>query len=285
MAKENLKQRKKIFRNIILSLIVLFIAWIIWGNITIETDHFEIKSPRLPQEFSGYKIAQISDLHNAEFGKNNSRLISILQEEQPDIIVITGDLIDSNRTDIDIAYTFVEQAVTIAPCYYVTGNHEAWARTQYGMLEEKMTSAGVTILHDQIISLEKNDSDIQMMGVDDPDFSGYDEYSFETQLPETKNQDDYMILLSHRPEFFDSYVEKNIDLVLSGHAHGGQFRLPFIGGLIAPNQGLFPKYDAGLYRENGTHMVVSRGIGNSVIPVRFNDRPEVVIVTLTRDEA
>ena len=94
----------------------------------------------------------------------------------------------------------------------------------------------------------------------------------------------FTILLSHRPEYFETYVEAGLDLVLSGHAHGGQFRLPFAGGLAAPNQGLFPEYDSGLYTEGSTNMVVSRGIGNSVIPVRFNNRPEVIIVELQKGE-
>ena len=90
----------------------------------------------------------------------------------------------------------------------------------------------------------------------------------------------YAILLSHRPELFETYAACGVDLVLSGHAHGGQFRLPFIGGLIAPNQGLFPKYDAGLFTDGNTNMIVSRGIGNSIIPIRFNNRPEIVLLEL-----
>ena len=91
---------------------------------------------------------------------------------------------------------------------------------------------------------------------------------------------EYTILLSHRPELFDLYVETEMDLVFSGHAHGGQFRLPFVGGLVAPNQGFFPKYDAGQFNEENTTMIVSRGVGNSIIPIRFNNRPEIVLVTL-----
>ena len=100
-----------------------------------------------------------------------------------------------------------------------------------------------------------------------------------TKLNQLKNEQ-YTILLSHRPELFDVYVEYDMDIVFSGHAHGGQFRLPFIGGLVAPNQGLFPKYDAGLFVEDNTHMIVSKGIGNSIIPMRFNNRPEVIVITL-----
>ena len=91
----------------------------------------------------------------------------------------------------------------------------------------------------------------------------------------------YVVLLSHRPELFNSYVENNVDLVFSGHAHGGQFRIPFIGGIVAPNQGVFPKYDAGIFTEGNTNMVVSKGVGNSIIPFRVNNRPEVILIELT----
>ena len=100
------------------------------------------------------------------------------------------------------------------------------------------------------------------------------------EIESAENREEYKILLSHRPEVFDTYVEKKMNLVLCGHAHGGQFRLPLIGGMIAPNQGLFPKYDGGIYEKESTTMVVSRGIGNSIIPVRFNNRPEVVMIVL-----
>ena len=106
-----------------------------------------------------------------------------------------------------------------------------------------------------------------------------------TKLDElADDQAGYTILLSHRPELFDTYVSGEIDLVLSGHAHGGQFRLPFIGGLYAPGQGFFPKYDAGMYSKETTSMVVSRGLGNSIIPLRFNNRPEIVLIELTGEK-
>ena len=125
------------------------------------------------------------------------------------------------------------------------------------------------------------------MGIKDPDF--YDATESDTRKILTKEvitefeytEEDFTLLLSHRPELFDVYTEAGLDLILTGHAHGGQFRLPFIGGLAAPNQGLFPKYDAGVFSENDTHMVVSRGIGNSIIPLRFNNPPEIVVVKLT----
>lgn len=274
-------KRKVIFFIILLLFIV--IAWLVWSNKTIKTTDITVSSNNLPIEFNDYKIAHISDLHNAEFGENNSKIIDILKNQNPDIIAVTGDLVDSNHTNIDIAVSFMKQAVKIAPCFYVTGNHEAWTE-QYDKLESKLIECGVNVLHDTYFDLEKNGAKIKLVGIDDPSFTkGYElteESIIETKLKEFELEDSYTILLSHRPEYFKTYVNSNIDLVLTGHAHGGQFRLPFIGGLVAPNQGLFPKYDSGLFTENNTNMVVSRGIGNSIIPVRINNRSEVIMIKL-----
>ena len=274
-------KRKVIFFIILLLFIV--IAWLVWSNKTVKTTDIIVSSNNLPTEFNNYKIAHISDFHNAEFGEKNSKIIDILKNQNPDIIAVTGDLVDSNHTNIDIAVSFMKQAVKIAPCFYVTGNHEAWTE-QYDELESKLIECGVNVLHDTYFYLEKNSTKIKLVGIDDPSFTkGYElteESIIETKLKEFELEDSYTILLSHRPEYFKTYVNSNIDLVLTGHAHGGQFRLPFIGGLVAPNQGLFPKYDSGLFTENNTNMVVSRGIGNSIIPVRINNRPEVIMIKL-----
>lgn len=287
--------RKKIVpikRNIILSMLQcvnILVAWTVWGNTALMVSTISISSSHIPAAFSGFRIAQISDLHNAEFGKNNAELLKLLSESRPDIIVITGDLIDANHTDVGIALGFAQESVRIAPTYYVTGNHEA-ASPQYDTLKAGLEEAGVIVLEDEAVSLERNGETITLLGLGDPDFTVKGDMFGETSAmvsTKLKNLDDgeggYTILLSHRPELFETYVNCSIDLVFAGHAHGGQFRLPFIGGVIAPNQGLFPKYDAGLYTDGGTNMVVSRGIGNSIIPLRFNNRPEIVLVELNAE--
>lgn len=248
-----------------------------------------ISSSRIPSAFSGFRIAQVSDLHNAEFGKNNTRLLQMLSENTPDIIVITGDLVDSQHTDIDIALDFVKEAVQIAPVYYVTGNHEA-SLSQYDKLRTGLETIGVAVLEDKAIQLEHDGEKITLIGLSDPVFTirgdmfGEVPAMVSTKLSDLMDvENSYTILLSHRPELFETYVNCDVDLVLSGHAHGGQFRLPFVGGLVAPDQGLFPKYDAGLYTDGNTNMVVSRGIGNSIIPLRFNNRPEIVFVELSTE--
>lgn len=278
------KARKRIWAIVFSAFIFLFTLWMIWSNVTVGITHYIAASKNLPHDFDHYKIAVVSDLHNASFGNGNDIIVETIRSEQPDIIAVTGDLVDANRTDIEISIDLIEELVKIAPCYYVTGNHEAWIGAQYQELEKQLLELGVVVLHDAVCSLNNGNSYIQIAGLDDPDFTDRDtvvqESILRTKLQQMNLTDDYCVLLSHRPETFHAYVSENIDLVLSGHAHGGQFRIPFVGGVVAPNQGLFPQFDAGTYAENNTTMIVSRGIGNSIIPVRFNNRPEIVIVEL-----
>lgn len=266
------------------ALLMILAIWIFWGNTALEVNEYTISSSKLPDAFDGFRIAQVSDLHNEEFGKDNGNLLTLLRKAEPDIIVITGDLVDSRNTDIGIALRFAEDAMQIAPCYYVTGNHEARI-PEYKALKTGLASAGVVVLENQRMELARNGETIALIGVDDPSFQtdyllGDSAAVMSGALKELTENDAYTILLSHRPELFDVYAESGVDLVFSGHAHGGQFRLPFIGGLAAPNQGLFPKYDSGLYTNGSTNMLVSRGIGNSIIPIRFNNRPEIIVVEL-----
>ena len=276
--------RKKKILCVLAGMILILILWTAWGNTALELNTYTIHSRELPDAFDGYRIAQVSDLHNAEFGAGNQRLLEMLREAEPDMIAITGDLIDSRRTDLAVALAFAEEAVQIAPCYYVSGNHEARV-SEYQELKAGLAAAGVTVLDDAQVKIEVSGESITVIGVNDPSFSADylsgDAAVIDQKLSELVAEDPgFTLLLSHRPELFDIYVAHDMDLVLTGHAHGGQFRLPLIGGLVAPNQGLFPKYDAGLYSEGNTNMIVSRGIGNSIIPVRFNNRPEVVLIEL-----
>lgn len=279
------KKRKSIILAVVAAILFALIAWIIWGNTALELNTYTISSSKLPQSFDGYRIAHVSDLHNAEMGKDNEKLLSMLRDADPDMIAITGDLIDSRHTDIEVALQFLRAAAKIAPCYYVTGNHEARI-SEYDELKEAMEAAGVTVLEDAQTEISLTGEFITLIGVNDPSYQtdylfGDAKTVMNTKLEELHTeQDRFTILLSHRPELFETYVDHDLDLVLSGHAHGGQFRLPFIGGLVAPNQGLFPEYDAGIYTEGNTNMLVSRGIGNSILPFRINNRPEVILIEL-----
>ena len=280
-----MKRKSKTILTLISFLLIILIGWTLWGNAALEVNEYEIVSDRIPQVFDGFRIVQVSDLHNAEFGEGNSKLIQLLSQTEPDIILLTGDLIDSRHTNIKIALAFAREAMKIAPVYFVSGNHEARV-SEYEDLKMGLAEAGVIVLENQKVEITREGESITLMGIDDPSFQenylfgdaeGIAKQSIETLQRES---DEYTVLLSHRPELFELYVETGMDLVFSGHAHGGQFRLPFIGGLVAPNQGFFPKYDAGLFSEENTTMIVSRGVGNSIVPLRFNNRPEIIVVML-----
>lgn len=251
---------------------------------TIESVHYEIASYRLPHSFNGFKIAQISDLHCIQSKKQADKLLDLLHQTNPDIIVFTGDIIDETTFDYSLTYTFLHNVAQIAPTYAVNGNHEAWLpELIYHSFEDKLNTLGIPILHNQDIKLTNNNDVIYLYGVDDPDFlDRSDVYANEImahQLDDIPTQS-FTLLLSHRPELFDCYVAKNIDLVLTGHAHGGQIRLPFIGALLAPNQPLFPPYTNGVYTSQHTTMIVSTGIGTSKLPLRINNPSQVVCITL-----
>ena len=267
--------------------LILIAIWIVRGNNQIKLTEYIITSTKVPESFTCFEIAQISDLHNAELGEENSKLLELLSEVEPHIIVLTGDLIDSRQTDIEIALDFAGKAVEISPVYYVSGNHEARV-PEYEELKMGLTEAGVTVLENQKVQITRNGEGITLMGIQDPSFRtdylfGDAESVSRQAISELQNESDgFTVLLSHRPELFDLYVDTGVDLVFSGHAHGGQFRIPFVGGLVAPNQGFFPKYDAGQFIEENTTMIVSRGVGNSIIPFRINNPPEIVVVELKR---
>ena len=279
------KKKKFIFLAVAAAVLVALVIWIAWGNTALELNTYTVSSSKLPQSFDGYRIAHVSDLHNAEMGKDNEKLLTILRDADPDMIAITGDLIDSRSTNVEIALNFIREAVKIAPCYYVTGNHEARVN-EYDELKSGMESAGVIVLEDAQTEISLDGDTITLIGVNDPSYQtdylfGDSETVMNTKLEELRTENgEFTVLLSHRPELFDAYTDHGMDLVLSGHAHGGQFRLPFIGGVVAPNQGLFPEYDAGIYTEGNTNMLVSRGVGNSILPFRINNRPEVILIEL-----
>ena len=281
MTKKRRRCRRRILRvfGVILILIAALIAWAAIDSRNIDVTRFTVSGA--PEAFSGFKIVQISDLHNAEFGTDNQKLIDILKSEAPDAIVITGDLIDARRTNTEIAESFARRCMEIADCYYVPGNHEARLGGTYDAFESALIADGVNVLRNGSVRIRKGMDAIRIVGADDPAFAkASDAITNLDAALEALSSDDFTILLAHRPELIDEYSKWGIDLVLSGHAHGGQIRLPGIGGLYAPGQGFFPKYTSGNYTVGDTEMIVSRGIGNSAFPLRVNDRPEVVIVTL-----
>lgn len=274
---------------VLIFLICLFIFFALQNNAITVTSNTYTNS-KLPQAFQGYTILQVSDLHNKNFG---GRLVEEINGINPDIIVITGDLIDRRNTKIDIAVKFIEDINSIAPIYYVSGNHEQLSN-DFGRLKKELEELNVNIIDNGYAVLSKGKDQVGILGIADPailqregnylwaDNSQYVKDSLEELLKEIDT--DFNILLSHRPEEFKIYSTMNIDLVFCGHAHGGQVRIPFVGGLIAPHQGFFPKYTSGMYNDGRTSMVVSRGLGNSLFPLRVFNPPELVVVTLNKEK-
>lgn len=286
-----LKNNPKIVKRALSVILTLFLAFSIvtvWGNITLSVEKFNIETDKIEIE-NGYKIAHISDYHNTKNTFLNEAVLSSLKAEKPDIIVLTGDLVDCRKTDIQKGVDFVSKIIEIAPVYYVTGNHECNisidSQSAFDNMLKDLEALGVEALRGEgsVITLP-NKEKINIFGIDDP-------YFHCGSASEVKDATDSLcsffdvdknelnILLAHHPEQLDIYSKYNFDLVYSGHAHGGQGRL-FGVGLIAPDQGLFPKYSSGLYEENGTTLVVSRGIGNSIAPVRIFDRPHLIYTVI-----
>lgn len=286
----NTKKQKYIKLAVTLSIVIVIILFCNFQNKHLETTHYTYAAEQLGADLEGYRIVQISDLHNAKFGKNNQKLVDRIRECEPDMIVLTGDLVDSNHTNVDRAVQFVDEIVKICPVYYVTGNHEYWLEaSEYDELMSGLTGAGAVILDDQVVEISRGDAKIRLVGLGDRSLSdgtlgtllndqaGQKE---ETADNENSGEKELTVVLAHEPQYLARYASAGVDLVLSGHAHGGQFRLPFVGGIVAPDQGFLPEYTAGEYYMNGTEMIVSRGLGNSVIPVRLFNYPEIVCVEL-----
>ncbi|MDV3427636.1 MAG: DUF1294 domain-containing protein [Bacillota bacterium] len=272
--------------GILLIILIHLVIFIYLGNNIISISRFSIESRNIPTEFNGYKIVQISDLHNKVFFENNNRLVNIIKNEKPDAIFFTGDIADRRNYSEDNIMLLMEKIKTYAPVYFVTGNNEILSG-KFSSLEKKLKACGVIVLRNISVLVKRGSSEIYISGIDDPviNKSEYEENYKDTsfakeEIEKIKKDGSYNILLSHRPELFKLYADEKIDLIFTGHAHGGQVILPFLGGVIAPNQGFFPEYYKGVYRNEDTSMVVSRGLGNSLAPVRLFNLPEIVIVNL-----
>jgi len=272
----------------IVLLIILVPVGILYidSNTRLVTTEFDLYYANLPDSFDGYRIALLADIHGVEHGENNERLTEAVRAAKPDIIVIAGDLIDRFQTSkpvekqLEIAQTLVSQLVRIAPVYYVTGNHE-WdsgaVRPLLLMLEEN----DVNVLRNQYRRLKIGNETIILAGVDDPggpaDMIKPEDFIENIQQEENA---DFIVVLSHRNYNLPLYSRLGVELVLSGHAHGGMVRLPFTDGIVGPQYDLFPTYTSGLYTMGNTDMVVSRGLGNHFGWTRFLNNPEVVVVEL-----
>ena len=290
----------------LLSLFVLGVAgWVVRDNIRLSVSYYSPAFSDLPEEFDGFKIVQVSDLHNARFGTNQRKLIAAINSAKPDMIAITGDLFHTARREN--AYSFLEQAAKLAPCYYVSGNHEQRFADYFTEIKPKLQSLGACVLDDECVTVTKGGAYISVIGLSDP--------TFHNTLPSKELTEEklsrlapegFTVLLSHRPELFDVYARHHISLALTGHAHGGQVRLPFVRrGLFAVHQGWLPKYTEGIFVKDHTNMsifradgvrkrgiielpddcsvmAVSRSLGNSTVYPKVNNPPELVVVELRK---
>ncbi|MBR1910770.1 MAG: metallophosphoesterase [Treponema sp.] len=241
----------------------------------------------LPQVSSPFRIALVTDLHSCRYGKNENVLVNALCAASPDVVLLGGDIFDDKLSDANTE-TFLAAAARQFPCYYVTGNHEWWSgRNGFERKMQILKKYGIRILAGERVEMTVRGQIIVLCGVDDPDCEWQDapNGTFSEQVDRVSpidGNEHAVILLSHRPEYAALYAQKGFDLVLTGHAHGGQWRIPgILNGLYAPNQGLFPKYAGGRYLVGTTVMIVSRGLARESTRVpRFYNRPELVIVTV-----
>ena len=261
---------------------------------------YEIDSPKVDTPI---RIALITDLHSCKYGKKQTKLLNAIYAESPDLVLLGGDIFDDVIEDTNTEL-FLAGISERYPCYYVTGNHEYWSgQAKFSAKIDILNKYNIVILAGASEVVEVNGESINLCGVNDPDAymveidsetdpQAYEEAQNRKEVTFTQQLDNvssvsengnFTLLLSHRPEFFEQYTDYNFDLVLSGHAYGGQWRVPLVlDGLYAPDQGVFPEYAGGRYEQDGTTMIVSRGLAReSTWAPRVFNRPELVIVDIT----
>ena len=274
------KTKKNKFRitvPILLVVELVLIVFFLYQNYHLVVTEYTFNSGKITDELDGYRIVQISDLHNQWFGKKQKKLLSMIEECKPDIIVVTGDAVDSNHTNYGITLDFFEGAVGIAPVYYITGNHEEWLQgtEEYSDYLSKIEQMGVNYIDGKTVEVDG----LELMGAEAASsVTGMQKEAFGgEEISNSKESSDrtdksLKIVLSHEPEYYDA------DLIFAGHIHGGQFIIPGKGGLLSPDFSFFPKYYGDMYDLGNAKLVVSRGLGNSIVPVRINNFPEIVVV-------
>ncbi len=273
--------KKHRFLKVMAALILLCAAIIADSNLRLTVSQYTSESARLPEAFDGFRIVQLSDLHGAEFGTDNARLIQAVAAEEPDLIALTGDFIMSAQ-ELSVTETLVRALTEIAPTYFVSGNHD-WASGEIQALEEILERWGVTFLHNEYRVLERDGQTMILAGVEDPN-SWAEMLQPEGLVAQIRAEypDSYVVLLGHRNYWLERYPDLDVDIIFCGHGHGGVVRLPLIGGLFSTEHTLLPAYTKGLYAGKRYDMVVSAGLGSSGPVPRFLNNPQLVSVTLTR---
>ena len=282
----NSSKAKKIILATVVLLILAFAVYAVLGyNDDLTVQQYTIQTGKLNNRI---RIALITDLHSCKYGEGQQELIDAIDAQNPDLVAFAGDIFDDDIPDNNAEY-LLQNVTQKYPCYYVTGNHEFWSGADaFAVKMSILKRYNVTVLSGESRVITANGGYINLCGVDDPARSENDSKNMEPFTAQLKSAEEstrgeyYTVLLSHRPELLELYAEYDFDLVLCGHAHGGQWRIPgVLNGLLAPNQGLFPKYAGGEYQSGDTTMIVSRGLARETtfVPRLFNP-PELVIVDL-----
>ena len=268
---------------LVFALLAGFCGWFYWQQTGLCPEEITVTDEKLPEAFAGFRITVVSDVHCAEFGRDNEKLLAAVAAQKPDLIAITGDLIDQYHTDLAMVEPLCRGLAAIAPTYYVTGNHE-WALGMAAArgIKQTVAACGVTVLTNEYVTLERDGQTVVLAGIDDP--NGFaDQKTLPQLMTEIRAElgGPYVILLAHRNDGA-LYESCGVDLTLCGHAHGGLVRLPFTDGLVDHDRTLFPTMTAGLYQLSHGQLVVSRGLGNSGPSFRLFNRPHLPVVTLER---
>lgn len=284
MTKKNKHRRRGcVFPLIFLLFCIASALYIYWDNNAVVTNDFVFESDALPPGFDGFKIVQISDVHNHQFGADSSLLLNAVEDAAPDIIVITGDLMDEYGSLDDIS-ALSAALPAIAPTYYITGNHE-WAAKCVEDVISLLTDDGITCLQNEYVTIENGGESIVLAGIHDP--NGRADQKTPAQLAGeiyAEKGDPFWILLAHRNTLYEEYGTIGADLLITGHAHGGIIRLPGTDGLLSTNRTLFPKWTSGFYYDYDTPMFVSRGLGNIRPTFRIFNPPQLAVLELKRKE-
>lgn len=285
--------------GVIIGIAVVILLYILcYGNKQFNLTQYDVISSHIPKAFDGYRIAMLSDLHNYCYGEKNHDLVKAIKRAKPDAIMIVGDMIVKGpEFDDSIAVELLEQLSSQYPIYYANGNHEyrlsrldETKDTTYPAYMNKLKKMGIVHLVNQSCEIKRGSDSIKILGID-LDETYYQKFKKIPLNQETMRrligkppEKQYTVLLAHNPIYFPSYAEWGADLVLSGHVHGGMVSLPWIGGIMSTQAMLFPKYDAGRFEEGTSTMLLSRGLGNHTIHIRFRNRAEVLLVTLREDK-
>jgi len=258
---------KKALR-ILLIILIFLTAFLFQQTNTLKTTEYTWQSSRVPRAFDGYRVVQVSDLHNKRFGKKQERLIKAIKGAEPDMIALTGDIIDESTESLEPARELLEGMRTLAPLYYTDGNHDPnspFYRAFRAMLREY----DVTVL-DRNVDVIEHDGETMYI-------AGYAYWSNKFDNAEIAASD---LILCHGPNAFPFFAEMGCGLVLAGHNHGGQVALPGGRAVFIPREGFFPGYSYGVYHEGDSTMVLSRGLGTSILPLRAFAPPEIVVIEL-----